>query len=200
MAARTIWMSFLWPLTFVPAVAQVPPYKVTSLLVRPQGDSYLWWKIRRAEIDEGFSGTMGVLEIKNISADPIDDVRLYAEYLDASGRLCFTLIFGADRNFERKSGAFQPGEVRILHASAHYLDPATKPSEVKVYAVRRAIEENETGTGEADLTVWSPALLLSSTLTGEQWEKVWLEPELEGGRGPFLDLLLARVSLAQLSQ
>jgi hypothetical protein len=187
LSAQTICQVVLLAAACAVAPAQVPPYKTTSLEIASEPDLDPAWKFIDAQLKESFSGTMGLLEIENVGPYPVVDAQFYAKYSTASGQLCFTLVFSQAWNLEHQRGPVPPGGKRTLYASAYYIGPALEPAQVRLYL---PTEGKRTGS-----ILHAPPTLLSTGLSGKPWAGLRLERELRQSRGPFLDTLLAQVSV-----
>lgn len=55
-------------------------------------------------------GVWGVLDIENASTLTMQWARFYAEYFDAAGRLCFTLVFATQANAHKLEKDARPDE------------------------------------------------------------------------------------------
>jgi hypothetical protein len=151
------------------------------------------WRVGPARIMEDFGGVLGSVQIQNISPKAVEDSRFYAEYFDAAGRLCFTLTFAQGHNFERRTSPFLPGEVRTLYSLTYALGPAVRPREVVLHVMHQRNEQSPAGETEGSTEVLSPALLLGESTSNPPWGKLRLPVAPKGFRGPFVDLVLARV-------
>ncbi len=181
----------LMALPCLSANSQTPPYSTTRLVARTERSFGPDWRVLDAELQESFTGTMGTLKLLNASTQPLGMAPIYAEYLDSSGRYCFSLVFTQDDNLEKRTASFAPGEVRTLEAGAYYLGPSVKPAAVNLYQVRQSggLEAQQARGGRGG--VYSPVMLEEDPTA----EKLWLAAEPEPARGPFLDLALARVAV-----
>lgn len=179
-----------------PLGGQVPPYAVRKLVPKLHGNAESGWKLRRAELHESFSGAMGFLEVENTLNEFREDVQFYAEYLDASGRFCFSFLFKQNQNAQRRTGRtgrFHPREVRELYASAFYLNPGVEPAQLKVYALSNGGVSISSQSFGGRPTVHFPIMLEGRAVAEAVGRKLWLEPEIGGAPGPFWDLLLGKM-------
>lgn len=165
------------------------------LAVTLKGSLVAVWNVDEARLDESFSGSTGVLEVKNISSQALEDAKFYAQYFDASGQLCFTLLFSQAQNFDRRAGSFQPEETRTLWSSTYYLSPAARPVRVDVYPLSYSSGGTHTDDRDVSRMVRSPVTLEASSLFDRKEREIWLGDELRHADGPFLDLVLAKITL-----
>jgi hypothetical protein len=170
------------------------PSEAESLRVELQGSVAGAWAVHQATARDDYTGMFGVIEIENVSKQATVDAAFYGEYFDASGRFCFPMLFAQDENNEGHAGPFLPGEVRHLRANSFYISPASRPTLLKLSVLFEPIVD-ERGWITGGAGVPAPPALQDVTLTGKPWERIWLGSEVEGAKGPFLDLVLARVGV-----
>ena len=150
------------------------------------------WAVHEASIKEDNIGVYTVLEVENVSAVARVGAAFYGEYFDASDRFCFAALFAQDENNEGRSGPFLPGEVRHLRTNTFYISPASRPTRLKLSRLSDPILDDR-GEIRGGAGVLALPALQDVTLTGKPWERIWLDPEVEGAKGPFLDVILAKV-------
>jgi hypothetical protein len=157
------------------------------------------WKVTQATFDEGAVSIEGAVRIQNTSSTPVQEARFYAEYFDASGRLCLTLAYAGEVNgngVDNNANPFAPGEARRLVAHAAALTPATRPVEVSLHLIsqRPVGQRTEVAAGDAivraPMTGFLPAAGPSGT---DDLVLLKLDPSL---RSPAVaDLALAQVTV-----
>jgi len=187
---RALWILPRCLLLAVGGLAISPPSE--RLEVDIQHDMSGLWVVHEATVQEDYVGMYAVLKIENASATGTVDAAFYAEYLDASERRCFAMVFAQDENEEGRVGPFLPGEVRHLRSATFYLHPASPPGRLNLRILSAPIADDR-GKIRAGGGVHAPPVLRSYALTGKPWERIWLDGELQGGDAPLLDLVFARV-------
>ncbi len=145
-----------------------------------------------ARLRENFDQTTGYLEVQNISGTTVDGPIFYAEYFDASGRFCFSLVFSQATNTAIR-GPIAPAEVRGLYSSGVGLFPASEPKEVKLYLVRQSMPEQANPLRNWDASFRAPITVSGSVRSDAM--TLQLGPEVALAKGPFLDLVFAKVSV-----
>jgi hypothetical protein len=179
-------------------VAQSPiNQREVRLAVYPEGGVRTYWKIHGTTVSESLNLTESVLEVENVSKTTIEGAIFYADYFDATGRLCFNAMFNLAGNFGGRKGSVGPSEVRVLYSSAHLLAPAVDPRKAKVYLVRQKLKGGEEKLFESPNVINSPVLVKGFGLAGLPWQELILGQELVGVHGPLLDLALARLSVGK---
>jgi hypothetical protein len=165
--------------------------------VSAQGELANFWQVRDATLRETGTETSGSLELKNILGAAVDGAVFYGEYFDAKGRFCFSLVFSQARNL-LNSGPIAPGEVREVASSSVGLFAASEPEEVRLYLVQQRQAHRPNSLRRWDVPFRAPV-----TVTGSldpETSKLQLDSGLVPSKEPFLDLLLARVSVNQRGQ
>ncbi len=164
----------------------------TPLRVSPHGELTRFWQVLQAGLREDADATTGYLEVQNISGATVDGAIFYVEYFDARGRFCFSLAFAQATNTAAK-GPIAPAEVRELYSSGSGLFTASEPKEARIYLVRQSTSEQADSPLNWDVSFGAP-VTLSGGVRSEASE-LQLGPELALAKGPFLDLVLAKVSV-----
>jgi hypothetical protein len=160
------------------------------LAVSPEGELATSWQVLEARLFERADGTTGYLRLRNVSGTTLEGGIFYAEYSDARGRFCFSLVFSQTRNIPIK-GPVAPGGVRELYSNAPGLFPASEPKGVRVYLVRESIAGRAGSTREWGAPFRAPVTLSGNVRTDAT--QLHLGPEVAGTEAPFLDLVLAKV-------
>ena len=159
---------FLFVMGVLSAFGQIPPGAIIlpayeSQPVRVIDDQGLGrtWRVVSAKLRENLTATWGVLNVQNASATAIEQARFSAEYYDANGRLCFTLVFAGEANGERDTKPIVAGASRELTSLAAGLGPAAKPVEVRLRLVSQRVVGRSTEVVAGDRLVRSPVTLSS---------------------------------------
>lgn len=105
------------------------------------------------------NATWGILRLQNTSSFPLPQTRLYAEYFDEAGRICFTSVFSLHENEEGLTSDMQPGETRTLQSASVELSPMTTPISVRVAIAHPNSQLVSTTTVAAGLRMRTPATL-----------------------------------------
>jgi len=181
------------------APAQIPPGGVktaqfTSLPVRIRQDSDVTsrWKLHNAALRESIIGVWGVLDIENDSTLTMKFARFYAEYFDAAGRLCFTLVFATQANadnLEKDERPIRPGESRQLLSLASALGPASDPVEVRVRLIQDTISAEPLRGAVGDAVIGSPVVI--NAAVPRRYLRLKLAPLQESPA--IIDLLFAKL-------
>lgn len=181
------------------SVASVPGQ--TRLRVVPDATLASHWKVISSTMDEGPLVANGTVTVQNVSSTAIQEARIYAEYLDAAGRRCFTLAYTSDAagGGANDSGTpVAPGEIRRLTSQATSVNPISAPVEVHLHLVsqRPVGSPREIVSGDnlvhAPMTGFLPALNPAGASNSVRLE---LDPSLRSI--PLADLALAEVSVSK---
>lgn len=172
-----------------PAPASVIPLKVIT-----EGDLAKFWRVGRADLVENFEETRGHVELENLSAKPVPEAALYAEYFDAAGRLCFTMVFSQEQNMQMREGPLQPGEARTLTCAITSLGPAVQPVEAKFYLAWKSQVGRYTRYTTGQTPVCAPATVGGGFTP--RFMSLQIGPELMGSNSALVDLLLARIEVS----
>jgi hypothetical protein len=192
---RAISFLFLLLCSFGPlslAKGQVMFAKV-PLKAAPEPEVAEFWSVRNAGLHEGFVETKGYLEVQNISRSAIGDAVFYAEYYDAVGRICFSLIFSLDNNGAGSEGPMARNEVRELYSSAYGLSLASKPERVRIQLLRQSRIDQQNSLSRWYLPLRTPVTVDPNPKDNQV--KLVLGAETAVSSGPLLDLGLAKVSV-----
>jgi hypothetical protein len=158
--------------------------------VTVQGELSSYWGVSEAGFREESTGTGGYLKIKNISQVSLRDAIFYGEYFDVKGRLCFSLVFSQGEN-----DLVGVGESRDIDSIGSGLLLAAEPEEMKLYLVQVGLPNQPN-----PLRKWSVSIRAPVTVEGEANSKLQLGPEVTSRQEPFLDLMLARVTVDESGQ
>jgi hypothetical protein len=193
MCGAAIAVAFLCPRVARPAYGQGMPTRI-ELRASPQGELATFWQVLQADVREKFPETMGYLELKNVTTRTLTGGVVYAEYFDAAGRFCFSLLFSQGRNTRMKRGA-APGETVVAYSGSGGFFPALEPREVRLYLVQQSV------AGEPGPPLkWSVPFRVPVTLDGgigADAGKIQLGPGFGLGQGPVVDLASVRVTVDQ---
>jgi hypothetical protein len=148
------------------------------------------WIVRNAELHEGLTSAWGVLEIQNASPVSIEEARFYAEYYDAEGRLCFTLVFVSEANSDRDGSPIGPGDARELFSVAVALGPAAQPAEVKLRLISERVVGKPIEIAAGDKIVRSPV-----TTSGLSPDLLRLRLDPDQQNSGVVDVILARITV-----
>jgi hypothetical protein len=168
-------------------------YEAVSL-VEKGGVLGAGWAVGTAEFQGALYGSTSLIRTQNTLPATVHEGGFYAEYFDRSGRFCFTLLFSDLKNLEHRNGPFLPGEWRTLLAHTYYLTPAVRPSAVTVFRVTNPVDGGS-ATVAPGAVVRSPVMLDGSDSAEWPPQGLGLGHEIEGARGPVVDLVLARVTV-----
>jgi hypothetical protein len=147
------------------------------------------WHVTKASLREAFSGTTGELEVQNTSAKPLSNAMFYAEYFDRAGRFCFSLVFPESRKDE---SPMSPGEIRQLYSVGVGLEPALKPTEVRLQLVRQSVPGEVSSMQQWPVKMKAPVTFSGNLPAGTR--KLQLSPDISLGESP-IDLLFANVAV-----
>jgi hypothetical protein len=155
------------------------------------------WTVTKASFEQGpFSG-YATLRMRNLTAQPVEEARFYAQYYDASGRFCLSLAFVAQVNAQKKTSPIVGGESRDLISYLANMSPATAPTAVRVQLVsQRAVGQPwEIVSGE---TIVRSPVVAPDFPRGSESVKLALDPSLR--QAPTTDLALATVTIGPSGQ
>ena len=150
------------------------------------------WKVKAAYLEEDLSATTGYLDVQNVSSEDIPAGNFYAEYYDALGRLCFSLLFSLDKNVEKRNGSFAPTEVRKLYSITVYIAPAVEPTEVRLLLLAQPISK----AGQHFPNVPPIQAPITIQATSPSNADFWLGSEVDSADGQqVIDLILAELTV-----
>lgn len=164
----------------------------TPLQVVPQGNLSGAWKVHDAGFGENLTATSGYLDVENISDVSVEGAIFYAEYFDASGRFCFSLLFSLAKNVGVR-GPVSPREVRELSSVGIGLAASSEPKEVRLYLV----QQHKAASTNSSCT-WNVPIRAPITVGGSvpaDAAKLQLGADVDLGQAPVVDLLLAKVGV-----
>ncbi|MDE3135230.1 MAG: hypothetical protein KGL59_01535 [Acidobacteriota bacterium] len=182
-----------------PAASQAMPVRI-ALRVSTRSSVGPWWTIEGAALQEQILGTTAYLNVRNASDSVLDRAVFAANYYDASGRKCFSLLFSVPDAWDlqrHSNAAIPPRETRTLVSVADGMFPATRPSEVVVGLVRSG-EPNGEALPEGSVPIRVPATIFPyGNWTADQAARIVLGPQVTRAKQPVIDLLLAEVIVDQ---
>jgi len=191
--AHTILIAALFCIALVsPALGQIVGPNV-ELRASGQGDFTKFWLPHTAGIREDLGGMLGYLEAQNISNESLDGVVFYAEYFDAEGRFCFSLVLSREKRPERL-GPIASRQIEPFFSSTTGLFIASDPSQVKLYLVQQTITSQSSPPQRWNVPIRAPVTIAGSM---QIEEKLQLGPEFTFTNRPVADLLLAKVLVDQ---
>jgi hypothetical protein len=156
-----------------------------EIRVKPQGEASSYWAVSEAGFAEGFTGSGGYINVKNISNIPIRDAIFYAEYFDSQGRLCLTLVFSLHEN-----DLINPGESRTIDSVGSGLFPSVEPEEMKLYLVQLGFPDQPNPLRKWHINVRAPATIEEAGASTLQ-----LGSDITSRPEGLFDLMLVRVSV-----
>ena len=159
-----------------------------------QPDQQTSWIVRKAYVEEQLTATTGYLEIRNASNRALKNANFYAEYYDAAGRFCFSLVFSLNKNLEKQEGPLKRQGIRRLYSIGAFLAPASEPKELRVSLLGSGLSEVASGE-EKRRPIRAPITM--EVRTPAEPDQLTLGPEIDVAKGPVLDLVLARVAVSR---
>lgn len=161
----------------------------TSVIVTPQGDLGSFWRIGNAGVREDFDATTGYVELQNASNLYLQAGVFYGEYLDANGRLCFSLVFS-----QKDDNTVAPGQEITLYSAASSMFAAVQPKELRLFILQQSIGKT------VPPKKWHALVRIPVTIgirsLGVDEGRLQLSP----GSGDVADLILAKVRVSETGQ
>jgi hypothetical protein len=167
-----------------------------TLTVLQEGDFGNYWQASAAELQENFDSTIGFIQVKNISNSAVNTATFYADYRDAVGRRCFSLIYSLAENEAKAKDSLLKGETRKLYSVAAALMPSVKPITVHLFLVRQP----SSALALASTTSMIEAPITFSLKNSPQGDQVSLPTEFPDMNGPIVDLALIAVTVDELGR
>lgn len=160
----------------------------SQLEATPQKELTTFWRVQDASFREDFGGVAAAIAIRNVWNKPLDDAAFYAEYFDAAGRFCLSLLL-TEEKISRDAGPIRPGEVGHFGALTSGLFPASEPKKVNLYLVRQRISDQA-----SVLQKWETPIRVPVTIAGSVDATLQLN-SVSTGQQPFVDLVFGRVEV-----
>ncbi len=153
--------------------------------VMPQGDIGSFWSVRNAGVREEFGATTGYVELQNASNLYLQAGVFYGEYLDANGRLCFSLVFS-----QKDSNAVAPGQEITLYSAATSMFAAVQPKELRLFILQQSTAGKTESPKKWHALVRTPVTIGTQSL-GINEGRLQFSP----AGSDVVDLILAKVGV-----
>jgi hypothetical protein len=176
----------IFPLLTTTSKAQIFVSNI-SVAVMPQGDLGSFWSVRNAGVREEFDATTGYVEFQNASNLYLQAGVFYGEYLDAKGRLCFSLVFS-----QKDSSPVAPGQEITLYSAATSMFAAVQPKELRLFILQQSTANKAEPPRKWHALVRSPVTIGTRSLGIDEGRL-----ELSPGGSHVLDLTLAKVAVSE---
>ncbi len=166
------------------------------LVATPRGNIERYWKLADARFEERVGAAGGTIEATNVSGVTLRGPLFYAEYLDARGRVCFTLVLYSWRTGS-PGGPVGPGQTTRMFGLAPTLFPASRPVAVRVRLLRQDCPSPDCSMDRGDAPLRVPVAPLDGIPGPPDTARLQLLEAHSAASGPILDLLLAEITVGR---
>lgn len=162
----------------------------TSVAVTPQGDLESFWSVGNAGVREDFDATTGYIGLRNASNLYLQAGVFYGEYLDANGRLCFSLVFS-----QKDGTVVAPGQEVTLYSAASSMFAAVQPKQLRLFILQQSTAGKVGTPKKWHALVRTPVTIGTRSLGVDEGRL-----PLNAGSGDVADLILAKVRVSETGQ
>jgi hypothetical protein len=133
-----------------------------------EGNAGASWQVDRADLEKNGHSIEAHLRLTNVTNASIPGARFYAQYVDGTGRECFSLMFSEEVTSDgERNGSVQPRGSPTMYSGTGSIFPATLPKAVHIFSLKPVDAREPLQWSETDEIIDVPPTIMGGS-AGEQ--------------------------------